>query len=480
MGRVGSLALALGIGAAIVGGAGVANADDAGGSDTGNGKAATTDSPTATDPTGQDSADKAPSDEQSAGTVRTAASPTVPTMKLGTSNSAASVAEPAPASTPTDLSGLVTLIPQKIVEALVHEGVRSARTRGGDTTAASDEVATVAAVSDIGTTPPSVRQEPDTVGAALRREVQSEPEPVRANQVATAAPATSLGSSAVTTPAVPQPVFVNPAVTVVSSILSALGFPPAATNTGGPTAPMPLILGVLQLLRREIENLTLQLTWPLTTTSDLSNATTAVAADVPAPSDEMPTAYGEIGKWMLQPNGQIANYGGLPHDGRQVLEPVNVIIVDPNSHTPEQAAARLNEAMFWSGFPAQPIHSDGFQGTIDEISYGQQPNLPFFGYSDNLFVFPNNHGRIFGPDPVEIGTGYVWSGAFSTEALTIYNWRPTHEYVSYNAARTALATRLILNGRATYGGMIPLDNAYNTAGTTTGDHDGYAVVLVLR
>ena len=40
--------------------------------------------------------------------------------------------------------------------------------------------------------------------------------------------------------------------------------------------------------------------------------------------------------------------------------------------------------------------------------------------------------------------------------------------------------RLILSGRATYGGMVPLDNSYNTATTTTGDHDGYAVVLVLK
>jgi hypothetical protein len=40
--------------------------------------------------------------------------------------------------------------------------------------------------------------------------------------------------------------------------------------------------------------------------------------------------------------------------------------------------------------------------------------------------------------------------------------------------------RLIASGQATYGGMVPLHNAYNTDSTTTGDHDGYAVVVILK
>jgi hypothetical protein len=76
--------------------------------------------------------------------------------------------------------------------------------------------------------------------------------------------------------------------------------------------------------------------------------------------------------------------------------------------------------------------------------------------------------------------GYVWSGAFSTEELGLYNGLPTHTYVSSNMARTALAMGLVASGRATYGGMVPLDNSYETATTTTGDHDGYAVVLILK
>jgi hypothetical protein len=190
--------------------------------------------------------------------------------------------------------------------------------------------------------------------------------------------------------------------------------------------------------------------------------------------------YGDIGKWMLQSNGQISNYGGLPYRGKTVLESVNVIIVDPTSTSAAESAHKLNTAMFWAGYPAQPIHSTGFQGTIDDITYGQQPTGLLMGFSDNFFLLPNNHGRIFGPDPVETSTGYVWSGAFSTEQFVIYDLLPRHAYVSSNLARNALAMRLIASGQATYGGMVPLNNSYNTATTTTGDHDGYAVVVILK
>ena len=81
---------------------------------------------------------------------------------------------------------------------------------------------------------------------------------------------------------------------------------------------------------------------------------------------------------------------------------------------------------------------------------------------------------------METSTGYVWSGAFSTEALTIYDFLPAHAYVSSESARTALAMHLILSGQATYVGMVPLDNAVDTATTTTGAHDGYAVVRKMR
>ncbi|KAA0094100.1 hypothetical protein CIW49_25665 [Mycolicibacterium sp. P1-18] len=228
------------------------------------------------------------------------------------------------------------------------------------------------------------------------------------------------------------------------------------------------MLGALQLVRRETEN------------TSLVRPAAAVTerAATPSPTDVAHTAYGDIGTWLIAPNGQIANYGGVPHDGKTVLETVNVIILDPNSTTAAESAARLDAAMTRAGFPAQPIHSIGFSGIIDGTTYGQQPAGFLQAFSDNFFLFPNDHGRVFGAAPAVTGTGYVWSGAFSTEQLNPAN--PfTHEYVSSDVARAELARRLVASGAATVVGMVPLGNAYDDGTFTTGDHDGYAVVLQL-
>lgn len=204
-------------------------------------------------------------------------------------------------------------------------------------------------------------------------------------------------------------------------------------------------------------------------------------ADTPAPlpGDSAASAYGDIGTWMLKSNGQIADWGGKRYDGKKLLEAVNVIIVDPHSTTGSQAHRGLNNAMLRARFPAQPLHNFGFRGNIDDVTYGQKPYGPLLAYSDNFFLFRNNHGRFFGPDPIQTEAGFVWSGAFSTERVGFSGLLPGHVYVSSNAARDALATALISGGQATYGGLVPLQNAYNTPTTTTGDHDGFAVVLVL-
>lgn len=204
------------------------------------------------------------------------------------------------------------------------------------------------------------------------------------------------------------------------------------------------------------------------------------APDAPAPDDEISTEYGDIGKWMLDSSGDIADYGGLPYEGRTVLEAINVVIVDPTSRSSLEATWRLNAAMRRAGFPPRLIHSTGFRGLIDGERYRQQPRGLLVGYSDDFFLLPNNHGRIFGPDPVETASGYVWSGSFSTEEFVFYRGLPRHGYVSSNVARDALAAQLLAGGRATSGGMVSLENAYHTDTTTTGDHDGFAVVVTLN
>lgn len=462
VGRVGSLALALGIGAAIAGGTAIAYAE--GPTDNAAGDSAQS-SP---GPSTAETPSETPSDDGSTGTgsvdvkTRPPGSTNVPKMQLGNGR-------------PGSLPELISSIPQKLATALnAHTPAAPPsriRPHASDTATAAprhqaDPTQSGPPAGDVENPAPVTSRVPNA--AAVRATVQP-PAPAPAPAVNTIATVQITPTQPMPTQTRPAPA--NPIAMAVTNVLSALGISPQASSTGDPpTAPMPFVQSVLQLIHRELERFNML----------PRNTVPSVSPGIPTPADEAPTVYGDIGKWMLQSNGQISNYGGLPYRGKTVLESVNVIIVDPTSTSAAESAHKLNTAMFWAGYPAQPIHSTGFQGTIDDITYGQQPTGPLMGFSDNFFLFPNNHGRIFGPDPVETSTGYVWSGAFSTEQFVIYDLLPRHAYVSSNLARNALAMRLIASGQATYGGMVPLNNSYNTATTTTGDHDGYAVVVILK
>ncbi len=206
----------------------------------------------------------------------------------------------------------------------------------------------------------------------------------------------------------------------------------------------------------------------------------STASGVPSPGDVVQTPYGAIGKWLLQSNGQISDFGGAPLDGKTLLEPINVIILDPTSTTPAAATALLNADLSQAGFPVQLGHTTGFQGTIDGETYNQQPTGFLEAFSDNSFLLPDDHARAFGPAPAEDGTGYVWTIAASREMAGLDGLLPTHTYVSYDYARDQLANQLVSSGVGTIVGVVPLGNAYNSATETTGDNDGYAVVIQLN
>jgi hypothetical protein len=212
-------------------------------------------------------------------------------------------------------------------------------------------------------------------------------------------------------------------------------------------------------------------------TKEVASEAPAVAG-YPAPTDAVETQYGSIGKWMLKSNGQVADYGGQLYQDKTLIEAINVVIVDPTSKSESESKKKINKAMSAAGFPARIGHSVGFKGLISGKTYSQLPSGLISAYSDASFLAQNNHGRLFGPAPVTTG-GYVYSGGFSTEKFAIYKWRPAHVYVSSNAARDALAQKLVSSGQVQTVN-IDLMNAYNTDTTTTGDHDSKAAVIVLK
>jgi VCBS repeat-containing protein len=500
VGRVGALAVALGIGAAVAGGGGTAWADDATGDDQG-GTSAGVRSPAADGPGGH----VANGGGASHG-VKPAKRP--PRMQQNNSGGAqtgttrrsarhdAATADAATADVATDEPGGAAKAPGRTPKR------RAATTPEAPVAAPVDTVTPAAPSSDTAEAPPR----DDAVTDRHARHRNAEPAHVRVRipahdtvtvrrQTATlpadtprTAPVRTSASTAIrpsvesslTTPRLtPEPTTFPPArpiAKVVSNLLAAVGITaPSGVGTGDvPKAPMPLVMGVLQLLRRELDHAfpnpaavaprSLVTAAAAAVTTQPNAAASAVAA-VPTPGDVASTPYGDIGQWMLKPNGEISNYGGAAQDGKPLLEPVNVIIVDTTSTTRAESIRKLNAAMKAAGFPASFPHTTGYQGLINGTVYGQQPTGILQAFSNN--GTPQDHGRIFGPAPAENGQGFVWTGAFSTEG-------PSHGYQSFNDARDDLATALVASGAATSLGDVSMGN-----GGITGDHDGNAVVLRL-
>jgi hypothetical protein len=448
VGRVGALAVALGVGAAVAGGGGIARADDT-----------THDSPVDTrsvQSSPDTNARSGPSDTvgkelQSHGSPRRTpgvlkAALRVPRMVLG-ANGGAHTSTPRPGGvrvrTPaTRAGGEGTTAARAPVGRNLPDPGTAAKPLAAVTTQVDDQVRTV--VRDIAATPRHATQiSPPTTALAPQLTVSPHPAPI---------------------------------ATTVSKLPASVAVTPGARTDDAPLTPVQSLLGVLGLISRDIEqslNNAVHQTSPTTTTQT-----------TPGPGDVVDTPYGRVGKWMLTSDGeQVANWGGQIYGDKTLREPVNVIIVDPNSKTPGESTARLNSAMFWSGFPAQPIHSTGFDGTVLGTTYDQLPgNGTEAAYSDLPFFLPNDHARVFGPAPVAAadGTGYLWTAAASTEVPGIYDNQFTHRYLSYDLARDMLALRLILSGQATLVGVQKMDNVYNDGTASTGDHDGYAIVLRLN
>lgn len=182
-----------------------------------------------------------------------------------------------------------------------------------------------------------------------------------------------------------------------------------------------------------------------------------------------------IGKWMLGRDGSPADWLGVVLDGKRLREPINVIIVDEGASSAEAAKARLLSAAAAAGYPIRMGHSTGYHGYLGGQLYAQMPSGWDDAFSNELFEVSNNHGRIFGPH--RIASGYVLVGAFSREEVVPFRW-PAHRYASFNQARDDFARRLDQSSPYKLIGSVDLENAIrDDPQTTTGDHDGRAVLV---
>lgn len=188
-----------------------------------------------------------------------------------------------------------------------------------------------------------------------------------------------------------------------------------------------------------------------------------------------PPGLPEIGKWMLAPDGAAAHWLGEIYEGKRLQEPINVILVVEGATGPDDAARRVRDASAAAGYPVRFGHSAGYRGSIGGRLYGQRPRGRDDAFSNGLFEFSNNHGRIFGPH--QAGDAFVFVAAFSREAVDPFRW-PGHRFASFNAARDDFTQRLDRATPFKIDGFVNLGNAIvDDPAVTTGDHDGLAVLV---
>lgn len=201
----------------------------------------------------------------------------------------------------------------------------------------------------------------------------------------------------------------------------------------------------------------------------------AVTAVPPlSPTSTVSTPYGQLGQWMINKTGNIADWVGIPQDGKTILEGINIVVVDYASADPNQAKSNLNAWMRQSGFGASAISSTGYQGVLGTTTYSQQPTGPSQAFRNAYFFLSNSHGRIFGPYPNPDGPGYVWIASLSKENLDLKNL--SHGYDSFQVARADFVAGMVGAGAQDLGTVF-MDNVYNVGDFSTGDANGYATVL---
>ena len=259
-------------------------------------------------------------------------------------------------------------------------------------------------------------------------------------------------------------------------------------------------------------------------TSLTAVTTTATAVVPPSPDATVSTPYGDLGQWMLNKNGEVADWIGQPYCGpgstvsncgadtpgaKTVQEPINVVFVVPAANE-WFAKLKLDFALRVSGFGPSCCSSIGYRAIVDGetdpqmptgglLGLGVLPPLPFglgqtgllgligFGpaYRDAPFFLANSHLRVFGGQSDGNGA-YIFTGSASEENLdtSAGGLLPTHGYESFETARTALTQQMLNVGWLTGAsnlGQVAMYNAIpaDDPSYTTGDADGFAQVIGL-
>ena len=183
----------------------------------------------------------------------------------------------------------------------------------------------------------------------------------------------------------------------------------------------------------------------------------------------------QIGRWLLTGREVPANWLGQKFQGKMMREPINVILVDEVAATPDAAVQYLLESCEAIGYLSRPGHSSDYRGQIGNVIYSQLPQEENHAFSNAMYIFPNNNGRIFGPH--FFAGRYYFAGALSRESINLFS-EVRHVYASFEKAKQDFAVRMKAGGRYSVVGAVAMENVFlPSESMTTGDHDGTAVLL---
>ncbi len=182
-----------------------------------------------------------------------------------------------------------------------------------------------------------------------------------------------------------------------------------------------------------------------------------------------------IGKWMIAPSGRPADWIGIKYKGKEMREPINIVIIDVKSKTAEDSIARISGYCEKAGYKDRKGHSSGYSGYIGGSVCSQLPRENDHAFSNGPYELSNNHGRMFGP--YKSGGKFYFIGAFSREVVGRVGMGLTHKYGSFMKAQKDFVKQAARKTELKVVTEIFLDNAFSGGMLTTGDHDGYAVVL---
>lgn len=185
-----------------------------------------------------------------------------------------------------------------------------------------------------------------------------------------------------------------------------------------------------------------------------------------------------LGKWMYQADKQRAHWLGVKYMNKNLIEPINIILIDSISKSSAEAKQRLVSNLVLAKYTSRPMHSGGYFGFIDSVFYPQLPAEKSHAFSNHSALINNNHARVFGPHFYK--DVYLFVAALSRENIAPLD-KVKHSFASFNKARNEFANSMDKRSHYKITDYLDMHNSIvNDSLNGTADHDGISILLKLQ